>query len=88
MSAELYVKRAKRCFDMIFCDPPFPYRYKWELIRTISSSCLVKENSLILLHRPREDRKQIDDQENHLVKENHREYGRSVVDFFRIKIRK
>ena len=81
MPVELYVKRAKRCFDMIFCDPPYSYQYKWELIKTIVNSPLVKDMSLLMLHRPREDN-QITD--NKLVKENYREYGRSVVDFFRL----
>ena len=88
ISAELYVKRAKRCFDMIFCDPPFPYQFKWELIVAISSSYLVKENSLLMLHRPKEDRQLTGLQENplpQLYKEDYREYGRSVVDFFRFK---
>jgi 16S rRNA (guanine(966)-N(2))-methyltransferase RsmD len=84
MSVELYIKRAKRCFDMVFCDPPFPYRYKRELTAAISSSLLVKENSLLLLHLPREER-QLWDPIPHLVKEDSREYGRSVVDFFRFK---
>jgi 16S rRNA (guanine(966)-N(2))-methyltransferase RsmD len=82
MPVELYVKRAKRCFDIIFCDPPFPYRYKWELINAISSSLLMKEDSLLLLHRPREDCQAINE---NLNKENYREYGRSVVDFIRLK---
>jgi len=84
MPVELYIKRAKRCFDMIFCDPPFPYRYKWELVAAISSSPLVKEDSLLLVHRPREEG-QSWDPIPHLAKEDSREYGRSVVDFFRLK---
>jgi 16S rRNA (guanine(966)-N(2))-methyltransferase RsmD len=83
ISVELYTQRAKRGFDMIFCDPPFPYQYKWELIAAISSSLLVKENSLLLLHRPREDG-QLWKSIPHLVREDSREYGRSIVDFFRI----
>jgi len=40
MAAELYVQRAKRDFDYIFCDPPFPYRFKWDLIKNIAASPL------------------------------------------------
>jgi len=43
MPAELYVKRARNPFDIIFLDPPFPYKYKWELIEMIASSVLVKK---------------------------------------------
>jgi 16S rRNA (guanine(966)-N(2))-methyltransferase RsmD len=81
MAAELYVKRAKRSFDFIFCDPPFPYRFKWDLVRDIAASPLVREGSLLMLHRPRQDF--CDDPIPGLVREDRREYGRSVVDFFR-----
>jgi 16S rRNA (guanine(966)-N(2))-methyltransferase RsmD len=81
MAAELYVKRAKRPFDFIFCDPPFPYRFKWDLVRDIAASPLVREGSLLMMHRPRQDF--YDDPIPGLVREGRREYGRSVVDFFR-----
>jgi 16S rRNA (guanine(966)-N(2))-methyltransferase RsmD len=80
MPAELYIKRAKNSFDIIFLDPPFPYRYKWELITNITASALVKKNSKILIHRPREENLKTDIQ--YLEKIDSREYGRSVVDFF------
>jgi 16S rRNA (guanine(966)-N(2))-methyltransferase RsmD len=81
MAAELYVKRAKRSFDLVFCDPPFPYRFKWDLVRDIAASPLIREGSRLLLHRPREDYR--DEPPPFLVREDRREYGRSVVDFFR-----
>ena len=81
MSAELYVKRAKRAFDLIFCDPPFPYKYKWELVQAIAASPLMKEDSRLLLHRPREDYH--DDPIENLTLDDSREYGRSIVNFFK-----
>jgi 16S rRNA (guanine(966)-N(2))-methyltransferase RsmD len=80
MAVELYVKRAQRSFDIIFLDPPFPYRFKWELVARIVHSPLVSNETKILIHRPREDfqKEPID----LLVKQDTREYGRSVVDFF------
>jgi len=80
MPAELYVKRANNSFDIIFLDPPFPYQFKWELIANIASSCLVKNESRILIHRPRNDFLKTGIQ--NLVQKDSREYGRSVVDFF------
>ena len=82
MSAELYIKRAKRPFDIIFCDPPFPYKYKWELIQSIAASPLMEENTRLLLHCPRGDLG--DKPEGNLFLEDFREYGRSVVNFFKI----
>jgi 16S rRNA (guanine(966)-N(2))-methyltransferase RsmD len=80
MPAELYVKRANNSFDIIFLDPPFPYQFKWELIANIASSCLVKNESRILIHRPRDDFLKTGIQ--NLIQKDSREYGRSVVDFF------
>jgi 16S rRNA (guanine(966)-N(2))-methyltransferase RsmD len=80
ISAELFVKRAKQPFDLIFCDPPFPYRFKWDLLRHIAAGVLVKHGSLVLLHRPREDF--YGQPLPFLRLEDRREYGRSVVDFF------
>jgi 16S rRNA (guanine(966)-N(2))-methyltransferase RsmD len=82
MSVELYVKRAKRNFDLVFLDPPFPYQYKWELIETIAKSNIVSSESKILIHRPLEDyqKKPI----ALLEQSASRRYGRSVVDFFTV----
>jgi len=83
ISAELYVKRAKTPFNYIFLDPPFPYQYKWELVSRIAVSALVAPGSMILMHRPRQDFQKEDIAS--LERTDSREYGRSVVDFFRVK---
>ena len=83
MPAELYVKRAKTSFDIIFLDPPFPYQYKWQLVTDIAASCLTANESRILIHRPRED--YLKEEIPYLEKTDSRRYGRSVVDFFVVK---
>jgi 16S rRNA (guanine(966)-N(2))-methyltransferase RsmD len=83
MAAELFIKRAKRAFDIIFLDPPFPYQYKWELMERISLSRLISSESKILIHRPREDAPTV--QMPFLERFDCREYGRSIVDFFYCK---
>jgi 16S rRNA (guanine(966)-N(2))-methyltransferase RsmD len=83
MAAELYVMRARRRFDLIFCDPPFPYQYKWDLAEKIASSPLMDQGSRLLIHRPREDFHE--GPLSCLVKTDSREYGRSVVDFYYFK---
>lgn len=80
MPVELYIKRAKQPFDIIFCDPPFPYRFKWELIKAIADSPLMKNKTLLLLHRPKQEVCTI--QINNLVQVDFREYGCSVVNFY------
>jgi len=81
MPVELYIKRAKTPFDLIFCDPPFPYRHKWELIKSISESSLVKNESRILIHRPKGENCPCIPQ--NMILYDSREYGRSIVDFFK-----
>jgi 16S rRNA (guanine(966)-N(2))-methyltransferase RsmD len=84
MAVELYVKRAKHAFDYIFCDPPFPYKFKWELAESIAASPLMQENTVFIMHRPREDF--CDAGISKLVLADRREYGRSIVDFWRVLI--
>jgi len=81
VSAELYVMRAKRAFDFVFLDPPFPYRFKWELLANIAASPLVSGGATVLLHRPMEDIPPKDGFPG--ATHESRAYGRSVVDFFR-----
>jgi 16S rRNA (guanine(966)-N(2))-methyltransferase RsmD len=81
MSAELYVKRGKRSFDIIFCDPPFPYKYNKELIEAIAASPLMASGSRLLLHHPREDPRE--NPPDNLILDDSREFGRSVVNFYR-----
>jgi 16S rRNA (guanine(966)-N(2))-methyltransferase RsmD len=80
MAAELYIKRAKRAFDVIFCDPPFYYVYKWGLIGAIAASPLVHSGTRLLIHRPREDH--YEGEIPLLSLKDRREYGRSIVDFY------
>ena len=78
--AELYVQRTRKKFNIIFLDPPFPYPYKWELVKNISISCLVTDGTKILIHRPRPE--YLKTAIPNLEKFDTREYGRSIVDFF------
>jgi 16S rRNA (guanine(966)-N(2))-methyltransferase RsmD len=80
MAVELYIKRAKKSFDIIFCDPPFPYKYKNELLSAISSSLLMAEGSVLLLHYPGEEKILVP--ENLKITDS-RKFGRSKVEFFK-----
>jgi 16S rRNA (guanine(966)-N(2))-methyltransferase RsmD len=92
MPVELYIKRAKKGFDYIFCDPPFPYGYKGELLRSIADSALTAGGAMVILHRPRTENLDRDfdkpdfhkkDRDFHLLET--RLYGASAVDFFAVK---
>ena len=83
ISAELYIKRAKKPFGFIFCDPPFPYKYKWELIKKIANSPIMDGDSCLILHFPKEDF--VDFPPDGLDLVNFRKFGRSNVGFFKKK---
>ena len=85
MPVELYIKRAKRNFDYIFCDPPFAYQYKSELILAISNSCLMNETSLLMIHRVKKDIIRLQEGFSNLTLQDSRSYGNSIVDFFQFK---
>ncbi|GAB1481248.1 hypothetical protein MASR2M78_00630 [Treponema sp.] len=52
IAAELYIKRAKKSFDLIFCDPPFPYAYKKELLERIEASPCPSWNATFTTQAP------------------------------------
>jgi 16S rRNA G966 N2-methylase RsmD len=87
MPAERYCLRAagkKKSFDYIFCDPPFPYRFKEDLLIKIAGGSLLGDASLLMMHRPSSDR--FDEKTlaaNGLILSESRTYGRSIVDFWR-----
>ena len=83
ISAELYVKRAKRFFDIIFLDPPFPYQYKWDLVSDIASSVLADQSTRILIHRPLKDNPGNKLSKNLEIYDSRR-YGSSHVDFIKV----
>lgn len=79
VAAELFVRRAKEAFDLIFCDPPFPYRFRRELLKDIASSPLMAAESLLLIHFPDEDDPGT---VAGLSVRDERKYGRSIVRFY------
>jgi 16S rRNA (guanine(966)-N(2))-methyltransferase RsmD len=93
MAAELYVRRAKKQFDIIFCDPPFPYRFTWDLAASIAVSPLMGRGSRLLVHRPKERPWRPTESDapagafamlaDGVSHETSKTYGRSVVDFFK-----
>jgi len=80
MPAERYVLRAERSFSVVFCDPPFPYAHKAELIASIAAKGLVEKGGLLLIHYPSENT--LPESSGDLVKTDQREYGRSLVRFY------
>ncbi|MBO5137390.1 MAG: 16S rRNA (guanine(966)-N(2))-methyltransferase RsmD [Spirochaetaceae bacterium] len=77
---ELFLERCKNKYDYIFCDPPFPYKFHFELIETIAKRNLLKKDGKVMIHRPAE--KNMIDKIINLSLFDRRIYGRSIVDFY------
>ena len=83
IAVELFLKRCKEKYDYIFFDPPFPYKFRLELLQEAEKRKLITENGTILIHRPSED--PLPAEIGEIKKCDERVYGRSIVDFYRYK---
>lgn len=83
MSVELFLKRQKEKFDIIFCDPPFPYKFHEQLVGIIGNQSILTKDGVLLIHRPSE-RKMADIIFN-LYKVDTRVYGHSIVEFYKYR---
>jgi 16S rRNA (guanine966-N2)-methyltransferase len=84
MPVERFLLRNKTPFDIVFCDPPFPYRYRRELLESLASGPTLSAGGLVLLHFPAED--DAPREFGSLSVEDEREYGRSRVRFYRKRV--
>ena len=80
MAVELFLKRCKGKYDFIFMDPPFPYKFRKELIETAGKRELLNEDGKLLIHYPEEDA--LPDRIGNLELVDKRIYGRSSVNFY------
>lgn len=85
MPVERFLLRNKRAFSIVFCDPPFPYKFKAELLARLDASPTVPDQGLVLIHFPRQER--LPDREGQLALADEREYGRSIVRFYKKETR-
>jgi 16S rRNA (guanine(966)-N(2))-methyltransferase RsmD len=78
---ELFLERNRQAFDIVFLDPPFPYLYRLQLLKSLDAGQNLTERALVLIHFPREDRPP--ETVGSLALEDERIYGRSIVRFYR-----
>ena len=83
MAVELFLKRCKDTFDYIFFDPPFPYKFRLDLLKTVDKRNLLNDGGTVLIHYPEEDK--LPDAIGGLVLTDKRVYGRSIVNFYQQK---
>ena len=82
MAVELFLKRCKDKFDYIFLDPPFPYKYRLDLLKIIEKRELLNDGGFVMIHYPEEDK--LPEQIGSLSLKDKRIYGRSIVNFYGI----
>jgi 16S rRNA (guanine966-N2)-methyltransferase len=81
MPAERFLLRNKTPFSIVFLDPPFPYRYRTDLLEGLSAGPTLAPGGLALLHFPRGEN--LPKEFEKLGLEDERGYGRSIVRFYR-----
>jgi len=84
MAVELFVKKCKDQFDFIFFDPPFPYKFRLDLLKKTDKANILKDDGLIMIHYPEEDA--LPDEIGNLILADKRIYGRSIVNFYKKKV--
>ncbi|MBP5157649.1 MAG: 16S rRNA (guanine(966)-N(2))-methyltransferase RsmD [Treponema sp.] len=84
MAVELFLRRCKKQFDYIFLDPPFPYKFRLELLETIDRRKLLKDGGFAIVHHPKED--PLPEEIGSLKRTDQRVYGRSIVDFLKKEV--
>jgi 16S rRNA (guanine(966)-N(2))-methyltransferase RsmD len=77
---ERFILRSEISFDIIFCDPPFPYAHKADIIRSINDTGILNPGGRLLIHFPAEEI--LPDELGALKKYDERAYGRSLVRFY------
>lgn len=81
MPVERFLLRNKLAFSVIFLDPPFPYEFRLELLSRLADSPTLAAEGLLLIHHPRED--SLPSELRRLSLADEREFGRSIVKFYR-----
>jgi 16S rRNA (guanine(966)-N(2))-methyltransferase RsmD len=81
MAVELYLKRCKNKYDYIFLDPPFPYKFRQQLLEAVDKNELLTDDGTVMIHYPEEDA--LPEQIGKLILCDKRIYGRSIVNFYK-----
>lgn len=69
------------CFDIVFADPPFPYRHRAKVLGLLGESSLFSSGALVLMHYPVESPLPQEVPGLEWVRE--KKFGRSMVGYFR-----
>ena len=79
---ERFILRCERRYSVVFCDPPFPYAHKADIVRSIAERGVVEPGGLVMIHYPAEE--SMPESHAGLALDDERAYGRSTVRFYRM----
>jgi len=77
---ERFIARNRQPFDMVYLDPPFPYRFKDDLLRRLAASRTVHEGSVVMIHAPRSET--LAESYGAFRLDRRREYGGSLLSWY------
>ncbi len=79
-SVERFLMRTSRKFDYVYLDPPFKMSGKTEILRSLVSSGMLREGSVVIIHVPKTEDLPL--AINDLLIFDIRKYGRSHLYFY------
>ena len=82
-SVQSFIRQAKQDYDIVYADPPFPFKGKTELAALIAEKHVVKEGGLFIIHYPSEEKKLWSERIGSLAFIDERAYGRSLLRFYK-----
>lgn len=78
-----FIPTAKRQYDVVYADPPFPMSGKVDLAKAVDKAGLLTEGGLFIIHYPSEEKKDWPKQIGNLEFNDERKYGRSMLRFYK-----
>lgn len=78
-----FIPTAKRQYDIVYADPPFPMEGKVSLAMAVDKAKLLTAGGLFIIHYPSEEKKGWPEQIGNLSFIDERKYGRSMLRFYK-----
>ena len=78
-----FIPSAKRTYDIVYADPPFPMDGKVKLANIIAKNEIVAKGGLFIIHYPSEERATWPETIGDLKFIDERKYGRSLLRFYK-----
>ncbi len=83
MNVNRFIPTAKRKYDVVYADPPFPMAGKVELATAVDDADILTDGGLFIIHYPAEEQKGWPQAIGNLQCIDERTYGRSILRFYK-----